>query len=69
MALGQRLLLFVVQAFYAEQARVRGGRPLAGHVGRSFLHRLEGDQVIAATDSAAPETLAELRDLIASDRR
>lgn len=65
----QRLLLFVVQDLYAEQARVRGGRPLEGYEGGTLFYRLQGDRVINDTDSPAPETLAALRDLVAANRR
>lgn len=65
---GQRLLLFVAQDLYAEQARARGGVPLAGYIGGTLFYPTDGDRVVNDTDSAAPETLTELRAL-ASGRR
>lgn len=58
---GERWLLFINQEFYAEQARVRGGKPEPGHVGGSWFYRLDGGKIINDGDSPMAATLAEIR--------
>jgi hypothetical protein len=67
--IGRRVLLFVVQDLYAEQARARGGKPVEGHIGGTLFYHLEFERLVNNTDSPAPETLTELRRLTAGSQR
>lgn len=62
-AASERWLIFVNQGFYSEQARVRGGKRLPGHLGGSFFWRLDGERIVNEHDSEMAPDLPALRAL------
>jgi hypothetical protein len=62
-----RVLLFTHARTYERQAKARGGTALAGFVGAGFgLFRIREGRIDAGYEFAMPETVAELKALIAA---